>query len=49
MKTDFKANLSLTQKSKISLEWSHTGIWQRYGPASADEEDETWAWSCCMN
>jgi hypothetical protein len=27
MKTDFRANLSLTQKSKISVEWTHTGIW----------------------
>ena len=35
MNTDFKANLSLTQKSKISLEWTHTGIWQRVGPAAA--------------
>ena len=46
MKTDFKANLSLTQKGKISVEWSHTGVWQKYGPAG---DEETWAWSCCMN
>ena len=50
MRTDFKANLSMSQKSKITLEWSHTGVWQRFGPAkSGGEEDETWAWSCCLN
>lgn len=37
MKTDFKANLSLSQQSKISLEWSHTGVWQRFGPSGEDE------------
>ena len=36
MNTDFKANLSLSQQSKISVEWSHTGIWQRFGPAGGD-------------
>ena len=47
MKTDFKANLSLSQQSKISVEWSHTGIWQQYGAAGG--EDDNYAWSCCMN
>ena len=36
MNTDFKANLSLSQQSKISVEWSHTGIWQHFGPAGGD-------------
>ena len=30
MKTDFKATLSNTQKSKIGIRSSHTGIWQPY-------------------
>lgn len=45
MKTDFKANMSLTQKSKINMEFKHTGIWQRFG----NREEENWAWSCCQN
>lgn len=49
MKTDFRANLSLTQKSKIGVNWNHTGVWQRFGAKKLDEEDETWAWSCCLN
>lgn len=31
MKTDFRANLSLTQKNKISAVWTHTGVWQKMG------------------
>ena len=27
MTIDFKANLSSTQKAKISVQWCHTGIW----------------------
>jgi hypothetical protein len=50
MKTDFKANLSLSQKSKINLEWNHTGVWQHFGPVQTSEDDEDgWAWSCCLN
>ena len=33
MRTDFKANLSLTQKNKISAVWTHTGVWQKFGVA----------------
>jgi len=36
MKTDFRANLSLTQKSRISVEWTHTGIWQKFGSAGGE-------------
>lgn len=30
MKTDFKATLSGTQKSRIGVRSSHTGIWQSF-------------------
>jgi hypothetical protein len=33
MHTDFKANLSLTQKSKISVQFNHTGIYQKLSKA----------------
>jgi len=46
MHTDFKANLSLTQKSKISLAFSHTGVYQKMSNMGGEEE---WAWSCCLN
>ena len=39
MNTDFKANLSLTQKGKIGVQWNHTGVWQRFGPTKLDEGD----------
>jgi len=45
MKTDFRANMSLTQKGKISVEYKHTGVWQKFG----EGDDAYWAWSCCMN
>jgi hypothetical protein len=45
MKTDFKANLSLTQKDRISVVWTHTGVWHKFGAAGREE----WSWSCCMN
>ena len=38
MKTDFKPNLSLTQKSRISAQYSHTGIWQRTPSALPGDE-----------
>jgi hypothetical protein len=37
MKTDFKANLSMTQKSKIQLEFAHTGVWQRFASSLPGE------------
>lgn len=30
MKTDFKATLSGTQKSKLGIKCHHTGIWQKF-------------------
>jgi len=49
MKTDFQATLSQTQKAKMKLVSHHTGIWQRFVHKVAGEEEEYWAWSCCMN
>lgn len=49
MKTDFKATLSATQKNKIGVKSSHTGVWQPYKERVGNEIEETWAWSCCMN
>ena len=30
MKTDFRATLSQTQKSKISVNFGHSGVWQPF-------------------
>ena len=49
MKTDFRATLSMTQKSKMKLVAHHNGIWQRFVHKSAGEEEEYYAWSCCLN
>jgi hypothetical protein len=49
MKTDFHATLSQTQKSKMKLVSHHTGVWQKFTHKVAGEEEEYWAWSCCMN
>lgn len=48
MKTDFRPTLSMTQKSRIHVEFSHSGIWQKF-PSVAAGDEELWAWSCCQN
>jgi hypothetical protein len=30
MKTNFKATLSKSQQNKLSMESSHSGVWQRF-------------------
>lgn len=47
MKTDFRPALSMTQKSRIHVEFSHSGVWQKF--PSVPGEEEQWAWSCCQN
>jgi hypothetical protein len=37
MRTDFKANLSLTQKANIKVEWTHNGIWQRFSNMAGED------------
>lgn len=49
MKTDFHASLSMTQKAKMKACSYHTGIWQRFVHKVAGEEEEYYAWSCCLN
>lgn len=50
MKTNFKASLSMTQKSKMKGMSHHTGIWQRIVHKVGGEEEEQYnAWSCCLN
>ena len=45
MRTDFKATLSATQRSKMAVHFRHSGVWQRFEMRG----EESWAWSCCQN
>ena len=37
MKTDFKATLSGTQQTKLSMKYRHTGMWQRFPGTPGDD------------